>query len=206
MRANSLILLAAVLVAFTAIAEPPTVAFTSGGVTIGGVAPGTKVAWLGMTRERIDSHTRVRFQSGIAPVNASGKFNIVETGADRAHAVWVVADVVSGSGRRSAAPNFSPSPVEIVIRATSGQPSISVESASVALLYVRPNGGAWSFSTGDGSTLDGDGEANGIVVVPLSELKQLQGNPHPPATTEEGDVILVIDPSSIRTAQAAVTR
>lgn len=206
MKRRTLTVITAVIAAFAAFADPPTVTFTENGVAIGGVAPGTKIAWLGMIRERAGAHARVRFERGFGPATPAGKLEIAEAGADRAHAIWVVADVGSGSARRSAAPGFVHSSAGIVIDATPGGVSVAIESAMVELVYVRPKRGAWSFGTGDGSTLDADGESNGVVVMPLSALNRFQGNPHPPEQVEEGDVILVIDPYRIRSGQLAVTR
>lgn len=206
MKTRSSFFLAAVIAAVSAFADPPTVTFTAGGVAIGGVKPGTKVVWLGMIRERVGSHTRVRFVRGLEPATPSGKIEIPEAGADRAHAIWVVADAGSGSSRKSAAPGFAQSTGGITIRATPGAASVAIESAYVELVYVRPHRGAWSFGTGDGSTIDADGQPNGVVVMPLSALKRFQGNPNPPEQVEEGDVILAIDSYRIRSAQLVVTR
>jgi hypothetical protein len=199
-------LLVAATTALAALADPPTILFTPGGVSLGGIAPGTKVAWLGMIRERVDNHTRVRFERGYGPATPAGKIEIAEKGASTAQAIWLVADASSGLARRSAAPGFVHSSADISIRAESGDRSIAIESAVVELLYVRPKKGAWSFGTGDGSDLDADAAANGVVTMLLSDLRDLQGNPHPPEQVKEGDLILVIDPYRIRTSQLVVSR
>jgi hypothetical protein len=204
MRTRAALFFVIVIVTSFVYADPPSLTFSAGGVSIGGVRPGTKLVWLGMIRERVDAHVQVRFVRGLQPATPAGKIDVPEQNADQARAVWVVADVDSGTGRKGAAPGFLHSAAEIVIRATAGQPAFAIESAAVELLYVRPHRGAWSFGAGDSSERDADHESDGTIVVSLSSLRRFEGNPHPPDVIEPGDLILVIDPYRIRTAQMVV--
>jgi len=200
-----LILLAVLIGSWPVLADPPSMEFGPAGLTIRGVRGNAKVVWLGMVRERVNNHVRVRFVRGASRATA-GVMTIAEPNADRSSSLWTVVDGSDGNARHSAAPRFTHSGQQIDIQAAPGATTIAFESAMVELLYVRPGAGAWTFGTGDGSDLDGDLESNGTVVMPLNALKSLDDDTPPPTHVEKHDVIMVIDPTGRRVTRLVVSK
>ena len=60
------------------------------------------------------------------------------------------------------------------------------------------------FAAADGSESDADGKADGWITVRLTSMRPLEGNPHPPATTAAGDLILLVEPGEMRSAAIEV--
>jgi hypothetical protein len=193
------------MISRSAWADSPTIDFSGSGVTAGNVAPGTNVAWLGMVRERIDDLVRVRFVRGTAHATAQSTVSISEPDANASSSLWGIINVGSGENAASAAPLFGYASGEIAVHAPIGQSSIKIESPAVELLYVRPAVGVWSAGTGDGSDLDLDLEPNGVVELSLATLKPLGDSPAAPATVQQGDVLVLIDPQGIRLSHWTVT-
>lgn len=187
-------------------ATPPTVDFARSGVTIGGYKPGTKLAWMALVREPTKGYWATRIIRGFGPITPNSTFAIEHPEADLKRSIWMIADVDAGTGRHAKSPTMAHSSRGIVIRATPGAAVIQVDSSAIELMYVRPRFGAWSFSVADGGTRDADLSQNGQIVIPLQSLISYQGNPHPPATVETGDLLLVIDPNGMRTATLEVER
>jgi hypothetical protein len=182
----------------------PVLTFTDEGIIVGGVEPGAQLAWIGMIRDTSEDTPRVKIVRGIRPASPDGKVTIESPGADRAAAVWAVADLGRGAGKRSGAPGYSHTAREIRMRAVAGQPTFEISSAAAEVLYVRPRRGAWTFFAGDGAGIDADGRLDGIVTVNLATMDPFEGNPHPPETVQAGDIILAIDPYDIRVSQLEV--
>ena len=183
---------------------PPSVAFGRSGVTVAGLKPGTRLAWLGMIREPRKHRSATRIVRGFAPATPGSSFSIDYENADTSRSLWVVADVDNGSAVQAKPAASIVSQHAIPIQAVAGKSAITVGSSAVEVLYVRPHGGAWTFSVADGGGRDGDRLQNGTIVVPLASLTALKGNPHPPSTVESGDLVLVLDPDLMRSAAVEV--
>ena len=177
----------------------PQVAFSRGGVTISGLSPGTRVAWLGMIREPRENHTRTRIVRGFQPVTPQGSFAIDAEHADESRGLWAVVDVGTGASVHARSPRAVASKRSIVVAAPAGSATIGIESGAIELLYVRPPSRAWRFAVADGGGLDADGEQNGTIVVALPSMKPLHGQAGGPSGTERGDVLLLLDPRQLRT-------
>jgi hypothetical protein len=182
---------------------PPQFSFDSGGVSISGGSVGEPIAWMGMIRERDHAHMAVRFVRGVDAADLSGNLVLAEPGADQAQAIYTAVIVGNGAASVVAAPAFISAIGSIDITATVSGDSISVAAPYMELIYVRPGVGSWTFGTGDGSDLDGDGEENGSITVALAQLID-GGAGSPPETVEAGDVVMVIDPYRIRVGQLVV--
>jgi hypothetical protein len=178
----------------------PQASFSRDGVTVSGLRPGTRVAWLGMLREPRGTHSRTRIVRGFEPVTPNGSFAIELANADETRGVWAIADVGTGASIHARSPGTVVSMRSIPVAAAAGNQTISVESAAIELLYVRPPAKAWTFAVSDGGGLDADGAQNGTIVIALSSLKPLHGNKDAPSSVERGDVLLFLDPRVPRTA------
>ena len=178
--------------------------FRREGLTVHGLRPGTKVAWMAMVREPRGYHTRVRILRGYGPATPNSTYSMALDNADSTRGIWLIADVDAGTGVQAASPVMITSDRAIDVRATNGASTVEIDSGAVEVLYVRPRGGAWTFNVADGGGLDGDRVPNGTIVMPLASLRPLKGNPHAPAAVAAGDLILIIDPRSVRTASVEV--
>jgi hypothetical protein len=185
--------------------RPPKVEFGPNGVTVGEVRPGTRVAWMAMLRDRRGYQTRVRIRRGFGPATPNSAFAIAQEAADTTRGMWVVADVDAGTSVHAASPVMTTSGRPIRVRAGAGAAVVEIDSFAVEVLYVRPRGGAWTYSVLDGGGRDADQRQNGTIVMPLEALAPLKGNPHAPAATAAGDLILIIDPRGVRSASVEVT-
>lgn len=192
-------------IAIDAYCAKPNLEFGPGGVTILDVQPGTKIAWMSLTRTRIANHASVRIDRGIDVATQSKKAVIARAGADQSRSLWVLAAVDEDLAGAATAPTYGGSPFPIDVTAPAGSATISVVSPEVELVYVRPKGGAWFISATDGGIGDVDHVQNTVVTIALDSLERLQGNPHPPDVTAPGDIILMIDPRTNRTSVVKVS-
>jgi hypothetical protein len=187
-------------------AGKPNVEFGPDGVTFLDVQPGTRVAWISLTRTRVASHTELRIDRGIEVARPSKSAVVTRAGADQSRSIWAVASVDEDLAGTAVAPGYSVSPSPIEVNAAAGAATIAVVSPEVELMYVRPKGGAWFISATDGGVGDTDLQQNTVITISLQSLERVQGNPHPPASTAVGDVILMINPRSNRTSVMKVTQ
>ncbi len=206
MKFRIVVLALLIMVAICVFAGQPNVEFGPDGVTILNVQPGTKVAWVSLTRTRVANHTELRVDRGIEVATPSKKAAIARAGADKSRSIWVMAAVDEDLAGSAVAPGYSKSPSPIGVVAVAGSGTFVVISPEVELLYVRPQGGAWFISAMDGGLGDQDRVQNTTITVSLESLEKVQGNPHPPNVTEAGDLILMIDPRSHRTSVVKVTQ
>jgi len=187
--------------------KPFNVQFGRQGVTVRDLKPGTKVAWMAMIRTPKRYHTSVRILRGFGPVTPNSTFEMALENADSTRGMWAIADVDNGAAVHAASPKMITSHRSIPMRAVPGAEKVEIDSAAVEVLYVRPHGGgAWKFAVADGGGLDADGQPNGTIVMNLSSMQSMKGNPHAPATVQKGDLIVVIDPRGFRTATLEVTQ
>jgi len=186
------------IVASYGFAGAPKVEFGPDGVAILNLKPGTKVAWMSLTRTNVSYHSTVRIDRGIEVAKQSKKADVTRAGADQSRSLWLVAAVDEDIAGTAIAPGYSASPSPIDVVAAPGSATIAVASPEVELMYVRPNGSAWFISATDGGLGDQDHAQDTVITISLQSLAKVQGNPHPPQTTAAGDTILMIDPRSNR--------
>lgn len=203
MRITSFVLVCS-LFASPILTAAPRLSFTRQGVTVEGLRPGTKVAWMAMIREPRGYHTRVRIVSGFEPATPHSSFAVAMENADTVRGIWTIADVSEGAGIHEPSPGTAISPRRIAVEARVGRQSVRIDSAAIEVLYVRPKRAAWRYAVADGGGLDGDAIMNGSIVMPLASLRPLKGNPPAPDRVEEGDFLLLIDPRGMRTAKIEV--
>lgn len=206
MNIRTAVAAAALFLTLTAHGEQPTLEFGSKGVTVGGVKPGTKVAWMALISKRVGYHTEQEIVRGIDVVTPAGRLFVERANADASHSLWTMADVEAGIASNGTPAGYRYTAIPVPIAAASGAATFTVRAPAVEVMYVRPRRGVWSFRANDGSAVDGDGEPDGTVTVPLASMLRYKGNPQPPTTIEPGDVILVIDVRQIRVGRVEVAR
>lgn len=201
MKLRNLLLTVLSGLALHALAQQPDIRFGPGGVTMLNVEPGTQVAWMSLTRTRSENHSVVRIDRGIQVATSARKADVARPGADQSRSLWVMAaidrDDLAGS---AISPKYSISPDPVPIAAATGSATLVVASPEIELMYVRPRRGAWFISATDGARGDVDRTPDAAITIALESFEKVQGNPHPPETIAAGDLILVIDPRSNRTA------
>jgi hypothetical protein len=185
-------------------AAGPEVTFDADGVKVAGVPSGSRVAWLAVVREPVDRHVAVRVKFGVEVATPMGQIAVRAKGADTSRSVWLITDIETGSATHSVAPGYFRSERAMEVEARPGESAIAVVSPQAKVLYVRPRKGVWMSSAYDAGLNDANGTADGRIVIDLATLVGVQGNPHPPAVVEAGDVILVLDPLAMRTAELKV--
>jgi len=188
------------------LASSSNVVFTPEGVTVSQLKPGTKLAWLALTRERVGHHSVLHTFRGFEIATPAGAIPIGRRGADRSRSLWLLASVDGEFATSSVPPGYSASSMPMESVAMADATAITVDAPAVELLYVRPRGGAWFLSAADGGTADADSRKDAVLTLALQSLQPFQGNPNPPASVAEGDLILMIDPLDNRMSVVKVGR
>jgi hypothetical protein len=184
-------------------ANRPSATFTAGDVTLRDVAPGTRVAWMAMLTDRDHYRDRVQVLRGVDVVTPGHTMTVAPANAKPDHGIWAFAAVDGDVTLTAVAPEFVASTRAIDVNAVEGAPSLTMNGARAELLYVR-KGSAWKFSAADGGPKDFDNTANGRITIALSALENLHGNRPAPSSIERGDMILLIDFTTRRTATITV--
>jgi hypothetical protein len=211
MKPGITFLLLLALTAFSgAAAELPSntpASFGPTGVSLSDVAPGARVAWMTLTRERVANHARLRIQRGLEVADSGGTVAIAQVGAYESPSICL-ATAVDGAESRTlnvASPGFEKSVSSINAVALAGATGITVESRQVEIIYVRRQVGAWFIAAMDGGLGDQDGDQNAVITIPLQSLQPFDGNPSAPTSVATGDIILILDPYSNRTSMRTVS-
>lgn len=186
-------------------AAVPSLSFGPAGVTMANLQPGTRVAWMSLTRTPASAyHSRIELDRGIGIAEQTSLAAFPKAAADTTRSLWVVAAIEQDIAGAVASPAYKASPSAIAVTATNGANTISVVSPSVELMLVRPNVGAWYVGATDGAGNDQDDLQNTTIAISLQSLQALDEGDGPPATIANGDVILLIDPRRSRTAVVKV--
>jgi|GEM_PF-2919887 len=186
-------------------------------VEITGVPEGGEVALLTIWREVGGGGTEVTiFDQTLVDQDGDGT---VALELDRPYpelSVWLVADVASGAWRALSPESFETRRPEVRpgrFAVAVGQAELDLPRAEV--LVIRPESpagksGAFRASLGDGADEDGDGEVNGRVALTALELQRpvsrppQAAEPELPERFQPGDVVLAIDPRTLRVAELEV--
>lgn len=189
-------------------AAAPSVEYGPGGVRVVGARPGTRIAWMALVRQNHPYHKENFVVRGIEIATGSGFVDVdkEKKWGETAHALWSAVDVDELASVRASSPDFQHSQRPIAMTAKAGESTITIQCAVAEVMYVRGRSGVWAGTVGDGSKLDADGTRNGSIVLALASLSPYKGNPHPPDNVTAGDLVLVIDPYEIRSAQYEVPR
>jgi len=180
--------------------------FAGGPPSVRGLARGTKIAWMGMLRERAGGRSRMTVLRGVEPVTPDGHLTVGRTDRDFSRSIWLVAELDGPAVLQGGAPGYPAARDSIAVRAVNGEAVITVHSPSIHLTCVRrKGGGVWMFAASDGSSVDADGLQDGTIVIRLDALVPYRGNPNPPATLLAGDLLLLLDPKGNRATAREVS-
>ena len=120
-------------------------------------------------------------------------------------AVWIAVDSETGDVAMAIPPG-SPA-LEYVPDADSLKHDFSGNIAKLQLpfiiadvLLVRPGDGAWRISVADGGPKDEDHQHNGKTSASIETLAQFEREKKPPNALKRGDVLVIIEPRSLRYA------
>lgn len=180
---------------------PPQLDVHRDQLLVQGVRPGTRVAWMAYTRERVGWHGRAGIRRGLGVVAADGVLRIPHPVPTAPYVLWSIATVDTAQGARATPPGMEVSTVRVPVTASVGAASVIIDAPQAHLLYVNPPAGAWFMSAADGGGGDADGRTDGYITIALSSLIALEGNRKAPQSIQAGDLVMVVDPGRLRAGQ-----
>lgn len=187
------------------LADPPRLEVRNdGGVVVQGASPGDRVAWMALTRERVQWHGLSRIRYGVGVAGPDGVLRIPHPVPSAPYIVWNIADVGRGRGAQATVAGMGVAAARPAIQAIAGADSITIDAAQAYILYVSPPAGIWGASAADGGGGDVDGVSDGRVTIRMAALRAIEGNRKPPEGVTRGDLIMVIDPGQLRIGQVVV--
>lgn len=196
-RKIAIMLLLAVVVGIAINASE--VKFGKDGLTVAGLRPGTRIAWLALTRERIDNHGRLTVSRGIGVATPAGVVSIGRDKADTSRSIWAFATTDdSDLAIATVSPAYSATSRSIDVVAKPGDGRFTVVAPSVEIVYVGRRNGVWYATAADGGSMDADQSSDASITFSLDSLQHMFGPAKPPARISAGDVILIIDTRSNR--------
>jgi len=191
--------LGAALLAAQAFSQP-SITVEANVVTIRGVTPGGRVAWLGVAREQPEYFrtTIIRRDGVLVDRDRDGIVSITLTDDVPASSVWIAVDVSSGQAAAVAADPLFDLPLEETLASAGKAGAGLVELAAdrhdyLEVLFVRPAVGAWRASAGDGGVSDGDGAPDGRIQLLAGAMTTLGDSPGLVGPILAGDVITYVD-------------
>lgn len=186
---------------------PPELAvtFEEAAVLAAGLTPGGDAVFWSVAREPLGYHQRVVESQGLEVVDALGEARFEpEEGAVLLKSVWAVVDVATGGFAVAGPPGFRLRQAPFPGRGfEAGAPGLvnrlRHELESIHVLIVRPGVTAWRLEAWDTSPRDRDGADDDRVLMSLEDLEPLEASgPGPPDRFARDDVIVVIDPRTLR--------
>lgn len=167
---------------------------------ISGAATSASVAWFGVETYPVYSAQRIDITATELQASKTGT---VDATPVLPHSVWAAVDLSTGAFR-SIAPSGSPARIEPLAHTALGHgpdgklAAIGQAGASVVVLLVRPNAGAWTTRVSDGGPNDGDGKTNGGVVALLTGFTPVGATTGTPGELLPNDVIVAINTETLR--------
>lgn len=196
------------LIAAPALLAQPIVTIDGDTVAARGVTPGGAVA-LAVAGHRHGgwlAHS-VHFQTVVTDDDADGAVTFTRKTGIPETSIAVVIDVATGAlAAASPAGLPEPRPRELPAAAKDVGPSgllqLAESAARLDVLLVTPAEGAWAGSIFDGDRLDADASADGAVTVAFASLAPLGATARDAAAARAGDVLVLVDPTTLRYAAA----
>jgi len=126
-----------------------------------------------------------------------------DDGSPPLKSVWAVVDLSSGAYAVGAPPGFVLQQVAFPGKAFEVGPPGLVNRlrqrfSFIDMLVVRPGVGAWWLRAHDTGPHDHDGADDDVSTTDLEDLEPLGASPAPPGRFVAGDVLVVIDPRTLR--------
>lgn len=183
----------------------PSLVITGPTVSVDGATPGGAVLFFAVERVAVPHRISTHHIEEIV-VDTSSTGHVVLTKAPAATAaIWCAIDLTTGRSiigtpsafekRTLPAQSYSmkKTPAGVIDR-------IGVGRSLVEVVLVRPGGGAWTATVGDGTPSDADGVVNGRVECRINQMRPLGTSGPPPDTLLPSDTVLVIDPARMTSA------
>lgn len=184
----------------------PTLVISGGTIAVDGLTPRGPVLFFAVQHVPVRYGTAFRrIERIVTDTNVAGHAELTKVPALTA-AIWAAVDLTTGRAVVStpqafALRTFAP-PSGGLKRSTDGLLSrFTVGRSRIEGVLIRPGkGGAWSFTVGDGSASDADGEVNGRVEFQFDRMLPIGDSGPPPSRLLPSDTLIVIDPSSMEIA------
>lgn len=149
-------------------------------------------------RERVDTYTEILLDTDL-----DGRATFSPPRGVPWKSVWVAVDPLDGSATVATGPGFPRRALEfdpaigLKREGRGGLKKLLRQTDRLAILIVRPGGGAWRMTTSDGGSGDDDGDDDGRVSVDLSRAEPLGTVFGRLQQLLPGDVIVGIEPKGL---------
>jgi hypothetical protein len=187
----------------------PVIVVGENAVTITSVTPGGEVVLFACDKRALNGGTRASSQQSVLhDTDHDGVVSLQTQPAFRS--VWIAVDSTTGAVAAGA-----PFPLEIypITSASLARDSagaivrFEVELSRMAMLVIRPGGGAWIARGWDGAEQDRDGMGNGRLSLAFADAVPVtEGDPAAPAALRSGDVIAAVDLGRLEVYLGTVTQ
>jgi hypothetical protein len=181
-------------------------------VTVSGTTPGADVVFYAIAKEPSAGVPAIPLKTRHAVV----LHDIDHTGTVRFErdrsvpqiGIWIAVDLATGQWVASGSPGFDERklPLQDFVKAdAAGQlRKLSADVPQLDAVLVRPGAGAWMIYVAKTSGLDESARDGGPLRVDVSGMLPLRGSPAPPAAFRLGDILVIIDPLTMRFAVVEV--
>lgn len=186
------ILLALIVVAMAPISQAarksPTITFERKAVMVAGLTAKKEVLLFGISNEVDRVPRRISYKAAVFAVRDDGTFRLDQPNAIPAESAWIAVDMTTAdycvASPAGLASKVSKLPAA-VIRSSSSQVPAHLEGAFTEqqVLVIRPDVGAWQSTDGG---------------LELQALTAIGASPAAPADFAKGDLILTVDPFTLR--------
>lgn len=188
----------------------PSITIKANVVTISGVTPGARVAWLGVSREQPEYYRTVviRRDGILIDDDRDGTVAIKLDEEVPERSLWIAVDAASGTSAAATVDPLDDLPLSASL-VTPGKPGTGLVELLAdrhdfqEVLLVRPSVGAWRASAGDGGTSDDDRSPDGRIRLRPGAMKALGQGPELDGPARAGDVIAYVD---VRTLEYGIVR
>lgn len=177
----------------------PTVRFEPLAVVVSGLDPGATVLLLGAGRDHTGIRPEVLTPAEVA-TDGDGDGTIELSLGRRVpmRSVWLIVDLATGSFSSAAPEGSAAREVDAQTGEAASMQTLAGDvyrypTGLLRLCVVRPCGGVWAATVGDGSIADADGASDGYVTVAVAAMAALSGGVAAPARLEPDDLVVAID-------------
>ena len=192
-------------------AAAPTITISDDAVRAQGItAGGQAVCWSVAQKGRGVDFTILREVRSVTDDDRDGIVTFDRGLATAFHSIFVIADVASGEVAIATPSGFEQKlelPTAVLKPGNSGNglADLSLRSESIDVLLVRAKTGAWRGFASEGTKRDKDGERNGRIALGIEQFAAVGRNAAAPQAFIPGDVLVLIEPRTMRFASITVT-
>lgn len=178
-----------------------SIRFENDGVVASGITRGGKV--IAATYERLPIREQRAANRVLVDDDNDGEVRIALEERANSRSVWIFVDYQNGEYAAS-------TPDGAIARLDfrggglkDGNPGqlhrlLHKSGSRVRMVVVRPNEGAWALESSDGGPADRDSKHDGVLEADLEDFRPLRGSGQAPKHFRKDDVVVGIDPYSLR--------